>query len=58
MSDIDETPECPVCGEHCETLHAIIAKSKSDIDHTKFTNELDVWDTWDDEGGSIPPESE
>ena len=47
MSDTDEV-HCPECDDPecvgCE------------FDHTKFSNELDIWDTWDDEGGSIPPE--
>ena len=55
MSDTDESPECPVCGEHCETLHAIVAKSKRII-ADKDSNELDMLDAWADEGGSIPPE--
>ncbi len=50
MSDTDKVhrPEC----DDTECLGCI------EIDQTKFSNELNIWDSWDDEGGSIPPENE
>jgi len=50
-----EDPECMGCVEiRSEDLSGIKLKKLSD--QTKFSNELDVWDSWDDDGGSIPPE--
>lgn len=63
MSDTHKKYPCPICGDHCEVLESIMKDSESiiadsELDQTKFSDDLDIWDTWDDEGGSIPPDSD
>ena len=50
MNDTDEVYQCPACDDS-ECMGCV------EVDPVKFSNELDVWDTWDDEGGSIPMKS-
>ena len=67
MSDTNEVYQCPACDDPECRKNVVNVKGSQGMpvdhyvhDHPSLYDhgppELDVWDTWDDEGGSIPIE--